>query len=352
MSSKKPSPPTITVAVPVLNEELHLAACLDAIAAQTCDGIVEVLVVDGGSTDRTVEIARTYPHVQILDNPRRIQAAALNAALDVAVGDVVVRVDGHCRIEPDYVERCVAALASTGAAMVGGGMTPVASGAMQEAIAAAMGSRIGAGPARFHTSGSPGWVDTVYLGAYRTVDARAVGGYAEDVGVNEDAEFAIRMAPRGGIWFDPSIRSTYTPRSSLPAVARQFYRYGRSRSITVRRHPGSLSPRQLAAPALVLGVLSPWRRAVLAAYVAVVAGWAAYGRPARSPLAGVVLPFMHLPWGIGFLIGLVSAWRAGNRDGVESLEGRLLRERSHSLGIRPPEVDRRLVVRPGRRGRS
>ena len=297
--------PTVTVAIPVLDEEAHLGACLDAIDAQTYSGIVEVLVIDGGSSDRSVEIARQHQMVRVLDNPRRIQSAALNRALDEAAGEILVRVDGHCVIAPDYVERCVAALDATGAAIVGGGMTPVANGAMQEAIAAAMGSRIGAGPARFHSSGDAGWVDTVYLGAYRVADAVAVGGYAADMSINEDAEFAIRLASRGGVWFDPTIRSTYTPRSSLAAVARQFYRYGRGRAVTVRRHPASLSPRQLAAPALVLGILSPWRRPVLGAYATVVAGWSLAGGSERPARAGLVLPAMHVPWGVGFLTGLV-----------------------------------------------
>ena len=302
--------PTVTVAIPVLDEEAHLGACLDAIEAQTYSGIVEVLVIDGGSSDRSVEIARQHQMVRVLDNPRRIQSAALNRALDEAAGEILVRVDGHCVIAADYVERCVAALDATGAAIVGGGMTPVANGAMQEAIAAAMGSRIGAGPARFHSSGDAGWVDTVYLGAYRVADAVAVGGYAADMSINEDAEFAIRLAPRGGVWFDPTIRSTYIPRSSLAAVARQFYRYGRGRAVTVRRHPASLSPRQLAAPALVLGILSPWRRPVLGAYAAVVAGWSFAGRSDRPARAGLVLPAMHVPWGVGFLTGLVLGGRS------------------------------------------
>ena len=107
--------PTVTVAIPVLDEEAHLGACLDAIEAQTYSGIVEVLVIDGGSSDRSVEIARQHQMVRVLDNPRRIQSAALNRALDEAAGEILVRVDGHCVIAADYVERCVA-LDANGAA--------------------------------------------------------------------------------------------------------------------------------------------------------------------------------------------------------------------------------------------
>lgn len=298
--------PTVTVAIPTYQEAGAIEACLAAVAAQTYPAITEVLVVDGGSDDGTPALAAAAG-ATVLDNPRRIQSAALNIAIAEATGDVIVRVDGHCLIAPDYVERCVAVLEETGAAMAGGAMTPVATGVVQEGIAAAMASPFGAGPARFHTGGDAAWVDTVYLGAYRTELVRRVGGYAEDVGVNEDAELAHRMGAHGGIRFDPSIRSTYTPRSSLAAVARQFYRYGVSRAATARRHPGSVKARQLVAPALVVGLATPARRYVAGAYV--LALGAAVARDGRSlgrsaPAFGAVLPVMHLTWGAGFLVGV------------------------------------------------
>lgn len=310
------SPPglTVTVAVPVLDEEDHIGDCLRAVASQTYPGIIEVLVIDGGSKDRTRALAAAHPGVRLLDNPRRIQAAALNLALAEAKGDVFVRVDGHCRVAPDYVQQCVEALERTGAAMVGGAMTPVVEGGpVRRAIAAAMTSPLGAGPASFHrTNGTGRWVDTVYLGAYRSELASELGGYDGDLAVNEDAELAWRMRDQGGIWFDPSIRSSYVPRASLTAVARQFWRYGQGRATTIRKHPGSLSPRQMLPPLLVLGLLSPVRRPVAAAYATVVAaGAATRTRQGAGVAAGfaLVVPTMHLAWGAGALVGLVRRQR-------------------------------------------
>jgi succinoglycan biosynthesis protein ExoA len=302
--------PTVTVALPVLDEEPHLRAALASIAAQSYPDIVEVLVADGGSRDRTREIATSYPGlpVRVLENPGRIQAAGLNVALREARGSVFVRVDGHCLLEPDYVQRCVKTLSESGAALVGGGMTPEADGRMQRGIAAAMTSRFGAGPARFHTGGAPGWVDTVYLGAFSTELGRQVGGYAEDVGVNEDAELATRLGRIGGVWYDPAIRSRYTPRGDVVALARQFFRYGRSRALTVRRHPGTIRARQLAAPALLLALSSPWRKQVAVVYLAGVAARAVVETAGdrRSALGfAASLPTMHIAWGAGFLSGLV-----------------------------------------------
>lgn len=303
---------TVTVAIPVLNEAASIDSCLDAVTAQTYGRIVEVLVVDGGSFDATPDMVARHPGVRLLQNPRRIQSAALNIALREAKGEVFVRVDGHCVIAPDYVQRCVEALASTGAAMVGGAMTPEADRPVQRGIAFAMSSRLGAGPARFHTGGAPGPVDTVYLGAFSVEIALQVGGYDEQFAVNEDAEFATRMRARGPVYFDDRIKSAYVPRASLAAVGRQFFRYGRGRAATVRKHPGSLAPRQLASPLLLLGMLTPYRRWVAMLYgSAVMAASLPVARRDRRawPTFLGALPVMHAAWGAGFWAGIVGRGR-------------------------------------------
>lgn len=313
MSGGDPAGPTVTVLIPTYQEAGAIDACLEAIERQTYAAIVETLVIDGGSDDGTPDLAAAHAGVRVIPNPDRIQSAALNLGIDAAAGDVIVRVDGHCVIADDYVERCVAALEATGASMVGGGMTPVAHGAVQEGIADAMASRFGAGPARFHTGGEAGWVDTVYLGAYRREVVRAVGGYAIDMQINEDAELAHRMQEHGGIWFDPSIRSVYEPRSSLGALARQFFRYGRGRADTAKRHPSSVKPRQLVAPGLLLAIVAlPSRRWTLTAYlggIAVATAVDGRGGVVRRATYALALPTMHLCWGAGFLLGLVGRSR-------------------------------------------
>lgn len=298
--------PTVTVAVPTLNEEFHIDRCLFAITGQTYGNIVEVLVIDGGSTDGTVSRASRYPGVRLVRNRDRIQAAALNLAISEAKGDVLVRVDAHTAISPDYVEACVRSLQTTGAAMVGGGLSPAVVAGFGEGVAAAMRSPFGAGPARFHVGGPAGWVDTVYLGAFRVDLARRIGGYSL-VGVNEDAEFALRMGAHGGVWYEPTIRSEYSPRTTVVGLAKQFYRYGRGRAVTIRRHPSSVKLRQLVAPVLIVGLVSPKRSKIAAGYAAVVAV-SAVGSQRRclriAPATALAMVIMHLTWGVGFFVGL------------------------------------------------
>ena len=310
--------PSVTVAIPVLNEERHIESCLAAIEAQTYPHVIEVLVVDGGSADRTRELASRFPAVRVLDNPARRQAPGLNLALNQARGEIFVRVDGHCRIAEDYVERCVNALKETGAAMTGGAISASPSGGFQRTVAAAMESPLGVGTARFHRPhASPEWVDTVYLGASPTATLRRVGGYASDYTANEDAELAWRLRREGGVWFDPQIRSQYEPRATPTQLARQYFNYGRGRIRTACRHPRSLSMRQLAAPGLLLGLVSPWRKVVAIAYAGVLVG-AGFGSRRRSWRVAVQVPLavmeMHAAWGLGFLTGLPEAIRRRSAD--------------------------------------
>lgn len=300
--------PTVTVAVPVLDEESHIGSCLKAIEGQTYPAILEILVVDGGSKDRTREFAMTVPLVRLLDNPRRSRPSGLNVAVWAARGDIFVRVDARAEIASDYVEQCVAALRASSAAIVGGTMKFSAEGAVQRGIRAAMTSRIGAGPAAFRRQlSAPQFVDTVYLGAFRTDTVRALGGYDEWFGGNEDAELNFRAQHAGGVYLDPAIRSRYAVREGFAALWRQFRRWGTARAVTIRKHPASLSGRQLAVPALLIGVLTPWRRFFLSAYIGLVAGRAALEArrdPWAAPAMLVALPTMHVAWGIGFLTGI------------------------------------------------
>jgi glycosyltransferase involved in cell wall biosynthesis len=299
--------PSVSVAIPVYNGAAHLERCLAAIAVQTYENICEVLVVDGGSSDGTRELVAATPLVRVVDNPRRNRPAAMNIALAEAAGDVIVRVDGRTFIAPDYVERCVVALGASQATIVGGPMRLTAETARQRGIRAAMMSKLGGGPAEFRRDrGGARYVDTVYLGAFYRDAITAIGGYDEVFGGNEDAELAYRAQQADGVYLDPAIHSSYAVRDGFGALWTQYVRYGRARAGTIRKHPGSLAPRQLVVPAFFVALASPWQRPVLAAYsVAIVGRSVQHGRVDRAAAIPMMLAFptMHLAWGVGFAKG-------------------------------------------------
>lgn len=306
--------------MPIRNEARHLEAAVDSILAQGYTGPFDICLAvapsDDGTESLAADLARRYPQVHVVANPAGITPAGLNAAIAATTGDIIVRVDGHAQLSPGYVVRAVHTLMRTGAVDVGGiqradGVTP-----LEQAIAVAMTSPLGAGGARFHIGGAQGPVDTVYLGVFRRDALEAVGGFDETLIRNQDYELNIRLRAAGGvIWFDPELWVTYRPRSSLRALARQYGEYGAWKRFVLRRHPGSLKIRQALPPlvtAAVLGgiILAPWRRITLVApigyLVGVAAGAVATAGPRRPGLAVrlmAVLPTMHLSWGVGFFAG-------------------------------------------------
>lgn len=308
----------VSVVIPVLNEERHLRDAVDMVRAQDWPGPLQVVLAVGPSTDRTAQIAAEIAgdddRVIVVDNPSGRTPDALNAAIGVADGDVVVRVDGHAEIPADYVSTAVHTLEETGADNVGGVMDAQGVTPFQRAVAVAMRSPVGVGSSRFHVGGEAGPSDTVYLGAFRRAALERVGGYDRRYARAQDWEMNHRIRQTGGlVWFTPDMRVTYRPRSTVPALAKQYFLYGRWRRVVARSHPGTINARYLAAPAMVVGVGGSavlglfWTPAltVPAAYaLATAAAGLAISRDeewsVRARVPGV-LATMHWAWGAGFI---------------------------------------------------
>jgi succinoglycan biosynthesis protein ExoA len=314
-----PSDASVSVVVPAHRSAETIEVALDAVLAQD-PPVGEVVVAVGPSTDGTAAlvaaIARQDPRVRLVHNPSGRTPDALNAAIAATDGQIVVRVDAHAVLPPGYVRRAVATLRETGAANVGGRQIPVGETAFGRAVAAAMRSPLGAGGAAYRTGTTPGPVDTVYLGVFRREALADVGAFDPRFARNQDAELNHRLRRAGhAVWFDPDLEVVYRPRSTVRGLASQYFQYGRWRRLTGRVHPGSLAPRQLAAPALVVLLggaagasaitrdLRPFA-IVAGSYLLAVAGAGVHAAGARDGLpAAVALATMHLSWGIGFLVG-------------------------------------------------
>ena len=310
--------PPVSVVIPVLNEAKHLRESVHRILGQDYPGELEVVLALGPSKDGTdavaAELAAHDPRVRTVRNPSGRTPSGLNAAIRASSNPVVVRVDGHGLLHAGYVRTAVRLLTETGAANVGGVMAAEGVTDFQKAVAAAMTSVFGVGGARFHTGGEAGPAETVYLGVFRREVLERLGGYDESFLRAQDWELNHRIRSAGGlVWFSPDLSVTYRPRSSLLALGRQYFHYGRWRRVVMRQHHGTVNARYLAPPvtvvACVIGLaaapLTPWALVLPAGYGAgVVAASVLVGRglPVRSRLAlPAVLGTMHWSWGIGFL---------------------------------------------------
>jgi succinoglycan biosynthesis protein ExoA len=321
--------PGVSVVIPVLNEERHLAAAVRRVLAQDYPGELEVILAVGPSRDRTHEIAEELvavdPRIHVVDNPAGRTPHALNLGVAAAQHDIVVRVDGHGELTDGYVARAVQLLEETGAANVGGVMDAQGGTPFEQAVATAYTNRLGLGGSAFHLASSPaGEAETVFLGVFRKEALQAVGGFDESMHRAQDWELNYRLRGAGRlVWFSPDLRVTYRPRSSLRALVKQMYDTGKWRREVVRRHPETANPRYLAPPVAVLGIAGGSLAGLLGVasgsrllkvgfaaplgYVALVTGGAL--TVGRMPLRArawlpVVLVATHLSWGTGFLVGL------------------------------------------------
>ncbi|MEW2180890.1 glycosyltransferase family 2 protein [Streptomyces sp. NPDC005406] len=311
--------PAVSVIMPVLNEERHLRNSVRHILEQEYAGEMEVVIALGPSTDRTDEIAAELvaedPRVQTVPNPTGRTPAALNAAIKASRHPVVVRVDGHGMLSPNYIATAVRLLEETGAQNVGGIMHAEGENDWENAVAAAMTSKIGVGNAAFHTGGQAGPAETVFLGVFRREALEKADGYNIEFIRAQDWELNFRIREAGGlIWFSPELRVQYRPRPSVRALAKQYKDYGRWRHVVARYHPGSINLRYLAPPAAVVAIaaglvvgaaVTPWALVVPAGYVAAIVAGSLPAGKGLSPKARAQIPValatMHMSWGYGFL---------------------------------------------------
>ena len=307
----------ISVILSVRNEASYLEHSVSAILAQDFQGLFEVILAVGASHDSTMEIAREIAHldkrVVIVENPSGRTAAGLNLAIARSQYSNIVRIDGHSEIPHNYLTMVLEILEGSGAVNVGGIMAAVGNNLFERSVARAMRSPLGVGASQFHTGGAAGPVDTVYLGAFRKEALIAIGGFDERFTRAQDWELNFRLRANGGlIHFDPRLVVIYRPRSSVNALARQYFEYGRWRRVVSRHHEGTINYRYLAPPftvvvnalSLILGILvsTIFLLPVLIYALFILLASLVIGKSLGEILSlPLILLTMHLSWGTGFL---------------------------------------------------
>jgi succinoglycan biosynthesis protein ExoA len=345
-----PRRPFIAIVMPALNEERYIADAIASILPRSGTQDFELLVLDGGSTDRTreivLELAAQHPEIKLVHNERRIQSAALNIAAETCDprAEILVRADCHAEYPPDFAERCATKLIETQSASVVVPMRAVGRQPLQRAIAAAQNSRLGNGGSQHRVAGHSGYVDHGHHAGFDRSVFRALGGYDEAAPYNEDAEYDARLTASGRrIYLDGSLTIDYFPRASFRALARQYFRHGWGRANTILKHAKTPRLRQLlpvlvlflvAAGLLLWPLTGPVVLLPTLAYGGACVLWAmvlaSKMRDAAVLLAAPAAIVMHMSWACGFLVrlaehrlpGLVGKLRGMGGATRPSLRGR------------------------------
>jgi succinoglycan biosynthesis protein ExoA len=319
--------PFVSVVMPVHNEIKFISRSVPAVLNQDyARDRMEIIIADGMSTDGTRKLLQEYAladnRLLIIDNPKSIVAAGLNAAFAVSRGQIIVRVDGHCEIARDYVRRCVAHLLEDGVDGVGGSVETIGETYIARVIAKAMSSKFGVGNSSFRTVHHRTLLaDTIPFPAYRREIIEKAGPYDEELVRNQDDEYNYRLRERGAkLLLAADVKSRYYSRSSLKMLWRQYYQYGFWKVRVMRKHPRQMSTRQYVPAVFVAALLSIGATSIVfpsaaPAFLFIAASYALASLSAAiwtcrndlSALPAMPLAFaaLHLGYGLGFLWGLI-----------------------------------------------
>jgi len=311
----------VIAVIPTLNEAAHIETCIRSLL--TGDDrlhAIELVVADGGSRDGTqsivLRLCAEFPNLRLLDNPKRLQSAAVNlAAREAGIGrKILVRCDAHAVYPDNYVMRVADSLARRGVASVVVPMDAAGASCFQKANAWIVDTPLGSGGSAHRGGRVSGFVDHGHHAAFDLKTFLHLGGYDETFSHNEDAEYDTRLRKANGrIFMDADIRLTYFPRASMAALARQYFNYGKGRARTLMKHGERPRLRQLIPPltlvacvmGLVLAPFFPWALILPLGYLATLAAVSiAVAVRKRSPcglLAGVASAIMHMSWSAGLL---------------------------------------------------
>lgn len=349
----------LSIIVPTLNEEHYVSQALLSLTPNSDRFDYEIIVVDGGSTDRTVAIVRglskTNSNIKLVHNEKRLQAAAINIGAQLAHprAEVLIRADCHAAYPERFAELVYDALQETGASSVVVPMITTGSNCWQTAIAAAQNSRLGNGGSLHRLAQSSRWVEHGHHAAFRRETFAAIGGYDETFSHNEDAEFDIRNVQAGGtIWMECKAAVQYFPRSSLRKLGQQYFKHGAGRAKTYRKHHHTLRLRQLlpvvvlltCVASLLVAPIFLYALAIPLLYVAAcIAFGGVIGMQQRSLCiagSGIAAIVMHISWAVGFIKSLISSHHfayktVGSQFDIEDRD--VVSEGSRVSGSGPPE---------------
>lgn len=320
----------LSVICPIYNEEKYIKRCVDSILEQDYPkNDLEVLFVDGMSTDKTREILegyiKEYPIIKVLDNPKKIVPYAMNIGITQSKGDIIIRLDGHVEYPKNYFSELVKYLIELDADNVGAicETIPCGPSTKELAIAEALSSSFGMGNSYFRIGCDEiKQVDTVPFGCFKREVFDKIGLYDNELVRNQDDELNGRIIKHGGkIYLIPTIVTKYYARDKISKVWKMFYQYGLYKPLVNKKLGAPATIRQFFPLLFVVGlaigaVLSCLSAIIAVLYMAVIALYlflALYfslrsvkqtGKRGLLLYQPVIYLCVHLSYGIGYLAGI------------------------------------------------
>jgi succinoglycan biosynthesis protein ExoA len=311
----------LSVICPVYNEEKFIGNLL-AFFIHAEPKEKELILVDGGSNDKTPEIIQSHvqlhSNIVLLHNPKKFVPFALNKAIARAKGAIIIRLDAHTEYPPDYFVQIMNTFNKVDAEIVGGPMRAVGKTNFQKAVAFATSTSMGVGNSQFHFENFSGYSDSVYLGAWKKSIFEVTGLFDEKMKRNQDDEFHYRAKSFGfKIYQNSEIKSYYYPRSQAWTLFKQYFGYGLYKPLVLKKVKTEIKLRHLIPASFVVYLLSLvivhnlfWFLPIFI-YTGIAIYFSMMARASLSVKlrAFVCFYIIHIAYGLGFLAGLSKVFK-------------------------------------------
>ena len=239
---------TVSVIIPVFNEEKYIDGCIQSLINQTFSlNEMEWIFIDGNSNDSTREIIRGYEDcypIKLLINERKKTPISLNMGINMARGKYIARMDAHAKFPPEYIEQCIKCIEETEADNVGGYVDTKATGLIGNAVAKMLSSKFGVGGSEFRLGEYQGYVDTVPFGFFKREIFANIGLFNEELLRSEDNDINARIINSGGrVYLSKDIHSDYYCRDTVGGILKQGMQNGNALFKTLRVNPSAMKIR-------------------------------------------------------------------------------------------------------------
>lgn len=320
--------PFVSTLIVTRNERNYIKPSLMSFINQTYPkDRYEIIVVDGGSDDGTLdivnEIIRDYSsetfHIRLIDNPKRILASGWNIGIQASIGEYITRIDAHAEAAPDFIEKSVNTILKVEAICVGGRLDSIPLDGDDMLVSKVLSSSFGVGNSSFRVSDTAGYVDTAVYGLYKKTVFDEVGYFDEFLVRNQDIDLHSRIKKAGyRFYFNPEIHSVYHTRSSVKKMVKQAFGNGKWNMVLMKKGSTALSLRHLIPffffTYLVLSIICGflfWPIWVLAGGVMLlyfILGFIAGAKKVISFSERIKMPYLffllHCTYGVGYYAGI------------------------------------------------
>ena len=317
----------VSVIIPTYNEQNYIDKTIDSLLNNNYpQKLVEIIIVDGGSSDKTINIVRdkikNNNNVKIYNNPNKIQSSGLNLGIKKSNGDIIIRADAHALYEQDYIEKSVNLLINSNYQNVGPFQKSIGENLVSNSIAIAMSSFIGMGNAKYRLSDNYiEKVKSVWLGAWWKKTLIEINGFDEELAISEDFDLNYRLRKEGGeVVASNSIKASYIVRKSVFQLFNQFFKYGLWKSKFLLSCPNEIQVRWCIPPLFVLSTFLCLALSYVSLYyflffaiyfIFLFAGIIHITKiknvlnVIESLILFIIFPTIHFSWGLGFIAGCI-----------------------------------------------